>query len=284
MEGYAMKKRYRWLSAAAVLAGLLIWLIVANKALVVTEYTVVDGDIPEDFHGFRIAHISDLHNESFGQENGELLERLERARPDIIVITGDLVDSRHTDIAVAVRFAEEAARIAPTYYVMGNHEARISGYRELLRGLECAGVIALENESIILSGVDGNITLTGVQDPSFQTQYLMGDEERVLAGYVEQLQSDSYQILLSHRPEYLSVYADHGVDLVFSGHAHGGQIRIPFVGGLVAPGQGLFPKYDAGVFTQGDTTLIVSRGLGNSIIPLRINNRPEIVIVTLNCT
>ena len=115
-----------------------------------------------------------------------------------------------------------------------------------------------------------------------------GDERlyAVSAGITEDLmtENDCLTVLLSHRPELFDTYVQKGVNLVFSGHAHGGQIRIPFVGGLVAPGQGLFPKYDAGVFAQGNTTLIVSRGLGNSIIPLRINNRPEIVIVTLNCT
>ena len=123
----------------------------------------------------------------------------------------------------------------------------------------------------------------GIGDPSFQEDYLFGDSESVARQAIERQQneSDGYTILLSHRPELFDLYVDTGMDLVFSGHAHGGQFRLPFLGGLVAPNQGFFPRYDAGRFTNENTTMIVSRGVGNSIFPIRFNNRPEIVLVTL---
>ena len=150
-------------------------------------------------------------------------------------------------------------------------------------GLTDLGVTVLENQKVPITKDGESITLMGIQDPSFRTDYLFGDAENVSRQAITSLQneSDVYTVLLSHRPELFDLYVDAGVDLVFSGHAHGGQFRLPFVGGLVAPNQGLFPKYDAGQFVEKNTTMIVSRGVGNSIIPFRINNPPEIVVVEL---
>ena len=138
-----------------------------------------------------------------------------------------------------------------------------------------AGVTVLRNASVrIRNGVE-SIRLIGVDDPSF------GGEAN-LDATLEALSSDDFTVLLAHRPEGIDEYAKWGIDLVLSGHAHGGQIRIPGIGGVYAPGQGFFPKYTSGEYAVGDTTMIVSRGLGNSVLPLRVNDRPEIVIVTLN--
>ena len=141
----------------------------------------------------------------------------------------------------------------------------------------------LENQKIQITREGESITLMGIDDPSFQEDYLFGDSESVARQAIENLQneSDGYTILLSHRPELFDLYVDTGMDLVFSGHTHGGQFRLPFIGGLVAPNQGFFPEYDAGLFSEGSTTMIVSRGVGNSIIPIRFNNRPEIVVAEL---
>ena len=144
-------------------------------------------------------------------------------------------------------------------------------------------MVILENQKVQITREGGSITLVGIGDPSFQEDYLFGDSESVARQAIDDLQneSDGYTILLSHRPELFDLYVDTGMDLVFSGHAHGGQFRLPLVGGLVAPNQGFIPEYDAGQFTEENTTMIVSRGVGNSIIPIRVNNRPEIVVVTL---
>lgn len=274
----------QWLIVVATLLILLaVWIIQGNTKLELTEYIMVSSEIPEAFTCFEIAQISDLHNAEFGEENSKLLELLSEVEPDMIVLTGDLIDSRQTDIEIALDFAGKAIQIAPVYYVSGNHEARIPEYAELKMGLTEAGVTVLENQKIQITRDVESITLMGIQDPSFCTDYLFGDAESVSRQAITSLQnkSDGFTVLLSHRPELFDVYVDAGVDLVFSGHAHGGQFRVPFIGGLVAPNQGFFPKYDAGRFNEDNTTMIVSRGVGNSIIPFRINNPPEMVVVEL---
>lgn len=272
--------------AAALLFALFIWLLWGNTALEVNSYVIQSDRIPEAFSGYRIVQVSDLHNAEFGEGNGHLLSLIEDQSPDIVVITGDLVDSRNTDIEIALEFVRAAVKIAPVYYVTGNHEARIAAYPQLKTGLEQAGVTVLENEKRTLERAGETVTLMGVDDPGFKTDYLFGDAQTVTASVLDDLmdENDGYTILLSHRPELFTTYTASGVDLVFTGHAHGGQFRIPYVGGLVAPNQGFFPEYDAGLYTAETTNMMVSRGVGNSIIPLRINNRPELIVVQLEFT
>ena len=279
-----IKKKGAMVLIAVLVAALAVWILWANKALTVTEYQISNPKIPEGFNGFRIVQISDLHNDSFGKGNCKLLDSLRGIGPDMIVITGDLVDSRRTDYDIGLDFAHRALDIAPVYYVPGNHESRLAGYEGFKSELINSGVTVLDNRKISLERGTDRITLMGVNDPNFWNDMPFVEDGEIIYEAVSQLQetSDGYTVLLSHRPELLDAYARTGVDLVFSGHAHGGQFRIPFVGGVFAPDQGLFPKYDAGRHTQGNTTLIVSRGLGASIIPLRLNNRPEIVVATLN--
>jgi len=269
---------------ASLLIALVFWIVWGNTALQLNTYTVSSDRLPEAFNGYRIAHISDLHNAKIGENNKNLIAMLQDAEPDIIAITGDLIDSRNTDIEIAIQFAEEAVKIAPCYYVTGNHEARVSEYfDDLKNGLTELGIIILEDERIYLDQNGETITLIGINDPSFKSDYLFGDSETVVETHLQELmnESDSFTLLLSHRPELFEIYVNNEVDLVLSGHAHGGQFRLPFVGGLVAPNQGLFPKYDAGLYTEENTNMIVSRGIGNSILPFRFNNRPEVILIEL---
>lgn len=281
-----MKKKTRIIIVvvAVVLAALAVWTIWGNTALELNTYTIQAESLPEGFEGFRIAQVSDLHNAELGENNEKLLEMLRAAKPDMIAITGDLIDSYHTDIGVALQFAEKAMEIAPCYYVTGNHEARISAYPALKSGLMEKGVVVLENTSVELVRGNEKILLMGVNDPSFQTDYLLGDAAAVMEKQLQALAEEGrpYTILLSHRPELMDVYARSGVDLVLTGHAHGGQFRLPFVGGLFAPNQGLFPEYDGGVYEKDGTTMLVSRGIGNSLFPFRFNNRPEVVLIELS--
>jgi predicted MPP superfamily phosphohydrolase len=260
------------------------WVLWTNKALEITEYEVQSEKIPESFDGFRITQVSDLHNDSFGEDNCKLLDLLRETEPDIIVITGDLVDSRRTDMAIGLDFARQALGIAPVYYVPGNHESRLTEYEGFRQDLLNAGVTVMDNRKLGFEREDQSITLMGVNDPHFWYNWPPVDDAVLVYNAISRIQefTDGYTVLLSHRPDLMGAYVQSGMDLVLSGHAHGGQFRIPFVGGLFAPDQGLFPKYDAGRFDHGDTTLIVSRGLGASVIPFRINNRPEIVVVTLH--
>ena len=268
---------------AAILFALIAWIIWGNTALELNTYTVTSSKLPQSFDGYRIAHVSDLHNAEMGKDNEKLLTMLRDADPDMIAITGDLVDSRNTDLEVALLFVREAVKIAPCYYVTGNHEARISEYDELKAGMEATGVTVLEDAKTEISLEGEAITLIGINDPSYQTDYLFGDAESVMNAKLEELHTENgeFTILLSHRPELFDAYVENEINLVLSGHAHGGQFRLPFIGGLVAPNQGLFPEYDAGIYTVGNTNMLVSRGIGNSILPFRINNRPEVILIEL---
>ena len=280
----AKKKKCIILSVVVViLIALVIWIAWGNTALELNTYAVTSSRLPKSFDGYRIAHVSDLHNAEMGEDNEKLLAMLREADPDMIAITGDLIDSRNTDVEIALQFAREAVKIAPCYYVSGNHEARVNEYEELKTGLISAGVIILEDAQTEISIEGETITLIGINDPSFQTDYLFGDAETVMSSKVSELHTDGdgFTILLSHRPELFDTYTDHDIDLVLSGHAHGGQFRLPFIGGVVAPNQGLFPEYDAGIYTDGNTNMLVSRGVGNSILPFRINNRPEVILIEL---
>ena len=248
----------------------------ADKTLTSRTFEITDKKIPAAFDGFCIAHISDLHNATFGKDNEKLLSELKNMSPDIIAVTGDSVDSRRTDIKITADFFEKAIEIAPVYYVTGNHEARITSYPELEAQLKKLGVIYAENELIPIERDGEKIILCGVADPYFSADYLTCGEAYIIEHALENLSApDSLTILLSHRPEYFDLYAKHGFSLVLSGHAHGGQFRLPFVGGFIAPGQGFFPKFDSGLYEKENTKMIVSRGLGNSIIPLRLFNQPR---------
>lgn len=268
---------------AAILLALVIWTAWGNTALELNAYTISSERLPEGFDGYRIAHVSDLHNAEMGKSNEKLLAMLREAKPDIIAITGDIIDSRNTDIDIALQFTKAAMEIAPCYYVTGNHEARVSEYDELKAGLIEQGVVVLEDATTEISLDGDTIILVGVNDPSYQTDYLFGDSQTVMNGKLQEISAaeNEFTILLSHRPELFEIYADNNMDLILSGHAHGGQFRLPFVGGLVAPNQGLFPKYDAGLYTEENTNMIVSRGIGNSILPFRFNNRPEVILIDL---
>ena len=280
----AKKKRIIVLAVVAtVLLALISWTVWGNTALELNTYTILSDRLPEAFDGYRIAHVSDLHNAEMGKDNEKLLDMLREAKPDIIAITGDLIDSRNTDIDIALQFTKAAMEIAPCYYVTGNHEARVSEFDKLKEEMIELGVAVLEDVRIKLEQSGETISLLGFNDPSFQTDYLFGDSETVMQSKLHEItnEEDTYSILLSHRPELFEVYTESKVDLVLSGHAHGGQFRLPFVGGLVAPNQGLFPKYDAGLYTEENTNMIVSRGIGNSILPFRFNNRPEVILIDL---
>ena len=279
------KKRILLLGLVVAIILLCSWIVWGNTALMVSEISIFSDRLPASFSGFRIAHISDLHNTEFGEDNKTLLQMLSDCQPDIIVITGDLIDAQHTDVKIALSFMQKTAQIAPTYYVTGNHEASSSQYDTLQVGLEAAGVTVLEDEITYLGHEGENIALLGLSDPDFAIKGdLFGEVPAMVSTKLKEMleQERSYSVLLSHRPELFETYVACGVDLVLSGHAHGGQFRLPFIGGLIAPDQGLFPKYDAGLYTDGNTNLIVSRGLGNSIIPIRFNNRPEIVLIELH--
>lgn len=253
------------------------WMLWGNFAVTVSEYRIESEKLPNAFDGFRIAQVSDLHNDELGDGNSRLLAKLDEAEPDIIVITGDLIDRKRIDISVAVEFAEKAALIAPTYYVSGNHESVLSqdDYADFCDKLTAAGVTVLENNAVLFEKNGEYITIAGVGDQNFGYQP-SNDDLIVLKG-----DKTAFSVLLAHRPRDFYQYATCGFDLVLSGHLHGGQFQIPLLGGLYAPSYGLFPEYDGGTYEREGSVMIVSRGVGNSSFPIRFNNPREIVLVEL---
>ena len=262
---------------------MVIFCIWQNNSIVISSFIYISDKVPDTFNGFRILQISDLHNKNFGRNQSYLVKKVKEASPDIIVITGDLIDSRRYNLDTAMCFIQQAVEVAPVYYVSGNHEARTGRYEEIKSRLQEAGVIVLDNDSVICKVEGSSIRLIGLKDPNFFShEYLDGSGTRQMETYLDNYKDSSeLKILLSHRPELIYMYKNYNADIVFSGHAHGGQIRLPLVGGLVAPKQGLFPKYDGGEYTEEGTTMYVSRGLGNSLFPLRLFNRPELIVVTI---
>lgn len=268
--------RKKYIKSALVLLiviALLLFCSYQNRHLETTYYTYKAEQLGADLEGYRIVQISDLHNVKFGKNNQKLVDRIRECEPDMIVLTGDLVDSNHTNVDRAVQFVDEIVKICPVYYVTGNHEYWLekSEYDELMDGLVSAGVIILDNQVVEISRWDAKFRLVGLDDKSLAD------------GTLEALLSDEKEltVVLAHEPQYFARYAGTGVDLVLSGHAHGGQFRLPFVGGIVAPDQGFLPEYTAGEYYMNGTEMIVSRGLGNSVIPVRLFNYPEIVCVDL---
>ncbi len=251
-----------------------------NTALQTKRYVYFSPKLPQRFKGFRIAHISDYHNTRIMER--KLIKATEYENPDIIVITGDLFDSRKTDVQAGLSLTEKLANIAPVYMVCGNHEARIENIGRIKIALEETGVNIVENKEVIIHRKNSHITLLGVADPKF---YPSSDKEGDRGMFRNNLLSfaegrTGFNLLISHRPEFIHTYRDSGVDLVLAGHAHGGQFGIPFTDmGVFVPNQGLFPPYAAGYKQMGNTTMIISRGIGNSAFPFRLFNYPELVTV-----
>ena len=269
----------------AALIFIVVWIYLENIRIDKTKYDVYNSSIPEAFEGYRIVQISDLHNDTFGSDNRELISAVRKEKPDVIFITGDYIDSRRTNVQTAVSLTKELVRIAPVYYVTGNHEGRVpEEFEKLTTEMQSCGVTILRNQGCRLEHNGAQINLIGIDDTDFICNYKVSFELTKEAGeQIEKIERDEdYTILLAHRPELLDVYASEGIDLVFSGHAHGGQFRVPFVGALYTPIEGWFPKHSEGLLTKGKTDMIVSRGLGQSIFPFRINNSPELVTAVLH--
>lgn len=246
--------------------------------LEISRYEVASQKLPESFDGFKIVQLSDLHGAEFGEDGMGLVEKVKELEPDIIALTGDFVTDEG-DLAAVEKLAARLVKLCPVYFVSGNHEFG-SGLAVKVRNiLERAGVKYLSNEYLTISRGEDGILLGGVEDPLAYADMLSPDE---LAQKMNDAAPDAFKILLGHRNYWMTEYPELPVDLIFCGHAHGGLIRIPGVGGLIGTDRRLFPDFDAGEYNNGRYTLIVSRGLGNSVPIPRVFNRPEIVCVELS--
>lgn len=255
---------------------LIIWGYYQNHHIVVTEYTYQNDKIDEELDGYTIVQVSDLHNQSFGFNEKTLIKKIETAEPDIIVVTGDTIDSAHGSYKRSLDFLKEINKLAPVYFITGNHEKWLEKKKPekinaFYKEIEEAGINIIDNETVKICDT---FYLIGLADDE-----LGGSKLRELT---ENLPKDSLKILLAHEPKYYDNYSAYDMDLVLTGHVHGGQFIIPGMGGFVSPEFTFFPELYEGEHIYGDTTMIISRGLGNSLIPLRINNYPELVVIKLN--
>lgn len=267
------------ITALIIIVAFLYW---QNNDIVTTNINIENSKIPNNFDKFKILQVSDLHNKEFGKNQEKLVNLTKEINPDIIVVTGDAIDSRRTNMDIAIDYLSQVAKIYPTYYVTGNHERRISDYNKFEESLIKSKVKVLNNQFENIKIGNEEISLIGMKDISFITSNDKSEEYLSILNNIKKETNNNFTILLSHRPDIIDVYSKANVDLVFTGHAHGGQIRLPFTDGLFAPNQGLLPKYTSGKFKEDNTEMIVSRGLGNSLFPFRIFNRPELIVTTLN--
>ena len=276
------KRIRRVLLILLLLAALALWH--SNCTISVEDYTFSSASLPQGWDGARIVHLSDLHGKEFGEDNIRLLRAVEKAAPDLIVITGDIADSQ-SGLDFAPALLGGLAEIAPTYYVTGNHEWAAGCINQLRPMLQDAGVAWLYNEFVPLTRGDDTIVLAGADDPNGTTEWAdveaMTDSLRARYG-------DTFWLLLAHRNNLFSqYYCRLGADLTFSGHGHGGIWRLPFTDGLISPLREWFPSWTDGFYTctEGDcdsAAVFVSRGLGNSPRVPRLFNRPEVAVVTLH--
>ena len=264
------------LAAGAVLCAGAVWALQSELGVTCYELPLPKG--LEELDGLKIAQISDGHSADIQEE---LRTALREAAPDLIVFTGDLVNREDRDLSRALSLAAMAAQIAPAYYAPGNHEADNPCYPELREGLEKAGITVLENENAQLWRNGVQINIIGLLDLTFHPQGRERAREE-LPGRIQDLSlPGALNVVLSHRPSLMEEYGESGADLVFSGHAHGGQVRMPLIGPLFAPDEGVFPDYTAGTYQTGGTWVVVSRGLGNGTPFPRLWNTPELVLLTL---
>lgn len=267
--------RGKWIIFSVLIIVALIFGYYENHHLLITDYSVSHAKITSELSDYRILQISDFHNAIFGINNNNLIDKIDLTAPDIIVITGDLVDSNHTNIQRSLDMISRIASKYPVYYVTGNHEYWLADEdrEKLLTGLKDYGVVILDNEAVTINVGEDSFSLIGLDDKSLLSS--------VLPTLISE-NPDELNVVLAHEPQYFNNYCREGADIVITGHAHGGQFILPIIGAVYAPDQGFRPKYTSGVFIEDDTTMVVSRGLGNSVIPVRLFNNPELVVITLN--
>lgn len=278
---------------AVILLIFILYIVYENHHFEITQYNIRSNRIPKAFDRINMVILADLHNNKYGKDNIKLLDEIDRIAPDYILVAGDMIvsgEGEHLEVpysliaALAVRY--------PVYYGLGNHEQRMvpeensryKNYEDYVRKLEKLGVRFLDNESAVISKDGENIILTGLTISMDYFKKLRQPEmtEEYIQNLVGIPDKKCYNILIAHNPVYFKLYKEWGADLIVAGHLHGGIIRLPGLGGIISPQYKFMPKYDAGMFELENTRMLVSRGLGLHTIKLRINNRPELMSVTLN--
>lgn len=282
---------YIWIALAVIAAFFVIVMVIDGNRFVIREYTVKSDKVRD---GIDIAVLADLHNKQYGKDNSKLLAVLDEVSPHVVMVAGDMLTAKPgKGYELAASFMEKVAEKHPVYYGLGNHEYRMKIYpedygnefAEYIARLEKAGIQVLDNESALIQVqrekriTDIRVTGVSIERPyykRFRKIYMSPDYLNSIVGASDQ---KAFQILLAHNPEYFDEYADWGADLVFSGHVHGGIMRLPLLGGVVSPKLVFFPKYDGGLFKKESSIMVLSRGLGMHTIPIRVFNPAELVVV-----
>lgn len=263
------------------------------NTLEVTKYVVENKKVPKEFDGYNIVQISDLHSKLFGENNKKLIQKIKSLNPDIVVVTGDLIDGENNNYNVALDFMKEISKLYRVYYIIGNHEQKSlikkykDEYKDYFNKLHQIDFVNLDNNKVEIVNGDSNINLYGLTVPYSCYKYLFDNQETTsididfLEEKLGKVDREQFNILLAHTPFYFDEYEKWGADLTLCGHVHGGIVRLPLVGGLLSPDRKFFPKYDLGEYTKNKSTMIVSKGLGGSKVLIRVNCKPEIVNIKL---
>jgi hypothetical protein len=299
--GPSLRKRKnkpgRLLVSGVIILVITLLCFIDNELIGVSRYDMEINGLPRSFAGFKILHLSDLHGKEFGSGNRRLLKIIERENPDIIVATGDMINSIGDDGSSFLNLLKGINSRYPVYFSLGNHEQAVrvrdqrqdtGVFREFVKQIQEVGGIVLDNERAEIKKEDGSLHLYGFTSMLHRyrgsgTAYRNGSDLRAdsLIAELGRPSGEGINLLLAHDPKYFAEYARWGADIVLAGHVHGGIVRLPFLGGIFSPDRTLFPEYQAGIYKRGDAVMLVSRGLGSSVIPLRLFNRPEVVVITL---
>ena len=261
------------------------------KKVDITRYTVKSDKVSKQFDNYTIVQLSDFHSKGYKDTIGIIINEIEKINPDIIVMTGDMISWDVENIDELERLINELAPKYPTYYINGNHEElaeilKSKEYENFINDIKSLGVSILKNNYIQVIRDNESINLYEIDIPLDGPTGLYVTEEQLDDNYINdvlgKVDESEFNILLAHNPLFIDDYSRWGADLVLSGHMHGGIIRIPIIGvGIASPEKDYFPKYDAGEFKVGNTTMIVNRGIGASSSGLRVFNKPEISVITL---
>lgn len=273
----AIRKALRALLLLLLITGFFFW---QNFSIDRETVPVELAALPPEFDALRVLELADLHGRQFGSDSAALLRAAKAARPDLICIDGDLFDE-DTELSILPPLLRGLSALAPTYYVTGNHEWQVKGLPAILSELEQYGVRVLRNEYEVLRRGRAELVVAGVDDPC--GPYDQKTPEELVAEIRADVGQDACILMLAHRNDTLPLWAELGVDLVLTGHCHGGVVRLPIVGGVFGTNRELFPAYDAGLYRSGGTALYVSRGLGFGRAPLRLFNRPHLPLLVLKC-
>ena len=283
-----MKKRYIFLGIVLLL--LLIFLHSNSGYIKTTGYTITSAKIPAGFDGVRILQLTDLHSHEYGQNNKDLIAKIRKIDPDYIFCTGDMMNSWDDDGSVFLSLVEQISGEYPVYIIYGNHEQMSKSIDSYAEKLTQAGGIVLNDAGVTLERDGGKIKLYGLIIPIYE--YVPADYEkpknhsdytyRRIETAIGPARQDMFNLLLAHTPTKIAAYSAWGADLVLCGHMHGGIVQVPFMGGLLSPEKEFFPDYCSGYFEYNQTRMIIGTGLGYGVIPVRLFNPPELVVITLS--